>query len=65
MAKGSAKAAKTKRAAQSVDPRFAALTRLLARDLAKKHLEQDSRDNELSRSPDSGYDSDSLPEDAS
>ena len=41
------------------DPRFVALARLLARDLARKHLEQDSRENELSPSQSVAYDSDS------
>lgn len=41
------------------DPRFVALARLLARDLARKHLEQGGNQKALSPSQPGGYDSDS------
>ena len=65
MAGNAAKTAKSKRTGQALDPRFAALARLLARDLARKHLEQESDRNELSPSQAGGYDSDSPSEDES
>jgi len=66
MAGNTAKAAKNKRTAhQRPDPRFAALARLLARDLARKHLEQESSGNQLSPSQPGGYDSDSPSEEES
>jgi len=66
MAGNTAKKAQSKRTRpQQPDPRFAALARLLARDLARKHLEQELGRNELSPSQPGGYDSDSLPEDES
>jgi hypothetical protein len=52
-------------AVQPPDPRFAALARLLARDLARKHAKEDSRKNELSASPQDAYAADSSREDQS
>jgi len=41
------------------DPRFVALARLLARDLARKHLEQGENKKHWPESQSGGYDSDS------
>jgi len=65
MASNTAKKANSKRTAQKPNPRFAALARLLARDLARKHLEQAGNEKDWPESQASGYDSDSLPEDES
>ena len=66
MASNTAKKAKNKRTArQAPDPRFVALARLLARDLARKHLEQAGNEKDWPESQSGGYDSDSLPEDES
>jgi len=65
MASNTAKKAQSKRTAHKPDPRFAALARLLARDLARKHLEQESDRNNLNPSPADGYDSNSPSEDES
>jgi|GEM_PF-6850563 len=66
MASNTAKKAQSKRTEhRKPDPRFVALARLLARDLARKHLEQESDRNQLSPSQPGGYDSDSLPEEES
>jgi len=60
MASNTAKTAKRKRTAhQTPDPRFAALARLLARDLARKHLEQAGNEKDWPESQSGGYDSDS------
>ena len=57
-----AKTAQSKRAGQQAsDPRFAAFARLLARDLAKKHFDQEKGKKQLKASQASGYDSDSQP----
>jgi hypothetical protein len=48
------------RTAQALDPRFVALARLLARDLARRDTQKP-----LSTSPDGAYDQDSLAEDES
>ncbi len=71
MARKTAKTAQSKRTEhRKPDPRFAALARLLARDLARKHLEQESDRNELSQKDwkkrqAGGYDSVSPSEDES
>ena len=66
MANAATKRTNRKRKGQNKpDPRFVALAQLLARDLARKHLEQDSRENELSPSRPVAYDSDSQPGDES
>jgi len=44
-----------------VDPRFAALARLLARDLAAKHFEQQKCEEELKAGQAGGYDFDPPP----
>ena len=59
MASNTAKTAKRKRTAQKPDPRFAALARLLARDLARKHLEQGGNEKDWPESQAGGYGSDS------
>jgi len=44
---------------QGPDPRFAAFARLLARDLARKHFEQEESEKRLKARADEAYDSDS------
>ena len=66
MQQKTAKAAQSKRTGpQGPDPRFAALSRLLARDLAKRHFEQEKGEKELKASHRGAYDSGSPPEDQS
>jgi len=59
MASNTAKKGQSKRTAQAPDPRFAALARLLARDLARRHLEQAGNEKDWPESQPGGYDSDS------